>query len=145
MNVTMRPGKTVAAGVAIAAVAGVAILASIFMRGGGTGSGAGSGTGPAEGAGSAEPRPAASLQTTQPAPEVMTAGTTRPMKVIVRESSYFVDGRQVDLAQLVDLAEKVPDGPGVPILIEREPTARAKAEEDLKAALNQRSIVFGTD
>ena len=146
MSATTRSGKTVAAGVTIAALVGVAVLATIFMRGGGTGEGAGSGTGPADGAGSGtgNATPASALQSsTQPAAdEAPTTAPTRPMKIVVRGSSYVVDGREVDLMQIAELAEKVPDGPGVPVLIEHDPTARAKAEEDLKSALNERGIKF---
>lgn len=146
MNRTTRSGKTVAAGVTITALVGVAVLATILMRGGGTGEGAGSGTGPADssGTGTGNATPASAFQSpTQPSAEP--AAPQRPMKIVVRGSTYVVDGREVDLAQIPELAARVPEGPGVPVLIEHDPTSRAKAEEDLKAALSQHSIQFATD
>ena len=147
MHGTRRSGKTMAAGVTITALVGVAVLATILMRGGGTGEGAGSGTGPADGTGTGtgDATPASALQSsTQPSDDAPTT-PQRPMKIVVRGSSYVVDGREVALDQIDDLAAKVPEGPGVPVLIEHDPSSRAKAEEDLKAALNQHSIQFATD
>jgi hypothetical protein len=146
MNKTTRSGKTVAAGVTVTALVGVAVLATILMRGGGTGDGAGSGTGPADGTGtgSGTATPAA-FTSTQPSADTPPATPQRPMKIVVRGSSYLVDGREVELAKIGELAAQVPAGSGPAVLIEHDPSSRAKAEEDLKAALNQQSIQFATD
>ncbi|CAA9395621.1 MAG: hypothetical protein AVDCRST_MAG64-1522 [uncultured Phycisphaerae bacterium] len=145
MSRMTRPGKTVAAGVTLAAAVGVALVATLLMRGGGTGSGAGTGTGPADGAGpgTSAVAPTGSARTQPAQPE--NATPQRPMKIVVRGSSYFVDGREVKLEQIGELAAKVPEGEGIPVLIEHEPTSRAKAEEDLEAALTERGINFAAE
>jgi hypothetical protein len=56
-----------------------------------------------------------------------------------------VNGRPVDLATLSDLAGKVPAGSGAAVMIERSPSSRAKAENDLKAELTKKGIPFTTD
>ena len=141
-----QSGKTVAAGVTVVAAVGLATLAAIFFRGGGTGSGAGSGTGPASGTGTGTGtggtgNSATLVAQTQPAaPELQ-----RPLRVTIRESSYLVGGREVDLNQLGELAAKVPAGSGPAVMIERDPSSRAKAEEDLERALDERQIPHASD
>ena len=152
MSRPKRSGKTVAAGVTLVAAVGVAVLATIFMRGGGTGEGAGSGTGPADGTGTAtgaDPAaaPASLTQspTREPSDDAPPSQPQRPLKVTVRESTYLVNGREVDLAQLGELAAKVPEGSGPAVMIERDPTSRAKAEQDLIQALDERKVPHASD
>lgn len=150
MNKPKNSGKTVAAGVTLAAAVGVAIVAAIFMRGGGTGDGAGSGTGPADGTGSGTGKGASGSPATLTSPQTQQSpadvtAPQRPLKVTIRESAYLVDGREVDLAQLGELAAKVPEGPGVAVTIERDSTSRAKAELDLIKALDEKDLKHSSD
>jgi len=54
-------------------------------------------------------------------------------------------GQTVDLVTLTDLAAKVPAGSGAAVMVERSPTSRAKAENDLKEALAKKGITFTSD
>jgi hypothetical protein len=116
----------------IGAVAAVTAL-MIFLRGGGSGSGTGSGSGAGPGTGAPTTQ---TLLATQP---------TRPLKVTIQESNYLVSGRSVDLDAVTDLAAKVPAGSGPAVLVERSPSSRAKAENDLREALDKKSIPYASD
>ena len=125
-------GRTMAVGVGVIGVVGVVTLLAILFNGGGTGDG---GTG--EGAGTGTGTGAAATNPVMPA---MLAAPTRPMKVTIQESNYMVNGRPVDLETVSDLAGKVPAGSGPAVLVERTPSSRAKAEQDLKDALQKKGI-----
>jgi hypothetical protein len=123
------------AGVGLVGLVGVATLLAILFRGGGSGSGgtgdgAGRGTGPGTG---------------NPATQAMMAEPSRPLKVRIEESNYIVAGKTVPLDALTDLAARVPAGSGPAVLVERSPTSRAKAENDLRDALNQKGIPNASD
>ena len=120
-------------GVGTIGVAALAVLAAIFFRGGG-GSGSG-GTGTGSGTSG---NPAATQA-------VLPAQPQRPLRVSIRENDYVINERPVDLVTLTSLAEKVPAGTGPAVMIERSPSSRAKAEQDLKDALNKKQIPFASD
>jgi len=127
------------AGVGLIGVVAVGTLLAVLFRGGGSGSGgpggagAGSGGGPGTGTGAAATQ---SLAATQP---------SRPIKIRIDGSSYVVDGQSMDLAGVTDLAVKVPPGEGAAVIVERPGTSRAKAEEDLFAALDKRGVKYVKD
>jgi len=127
------------AGVGLIGVVAVGTLLAVLFRGGGSGSGgtggagAGSGAGPGTGTGAAATQ---SLAATQP---------SRPIKIRIDGSSYVVDGQSMDLAGVTDLAVKVPPGEGAAVIVERPGTSRAKAEEDLFAALDKRGVKYVKD
>jgi hypothetical protein len=129
-------GRTLATGIGVIAVVGVATLLAILFRGGGgsgdggSGAGAGRGTGPG----------------TSPTTQVsLPAAPQRPLKVVIQESDYLVNGQPVDLVTLTELAGKVPPGSGPAVLVERSPSSRAKAENDLRDALNKKGITHASD
>ena len=127
--------RTIGAGLGIAGLVGAATLLAILFRGGGTGSGgsgegAGRGTGPGTGA---------------PTTQAMLAEPTRPLKVRIEESNYLVNGKPVPLDSLTDLASRVPAGSGPAVLVERAPSSRAKAENDLRDALNKKGVTHASD
>jgi hypothetical protein len=125
-------GRTFRLGIGTIGIAAAAIVAAIFLRGGG-GTGTG-GTGTGTGSNSAAPSPAAAPSQPQ-----------RPLKVTIRENDYVVDGQTVDLVTLVDYAGKVPPGGGAAVTVQRSPSSRAKAENDLKEALAKKGITFTSD
>ena len=127
--------RTMGAGIGLIGVAGVAtLLAILFRGGGGTGTG---GTGTGQGTGT--------RASTSPTTQTLAAEPTRPLKVRIEESNYVVDGRQVPLESLTDLAAKVPAGSGPAVLVERALSSRAKAEKDLKEALDKKGITHASD
>ena len=130
--------KTMGAGVGLIGLVGIGtLLAVLFGRGGGSGSGGtGPGAGSGTGAGAGSPT-TQSMLAAQPA--------TRPLKVTIQESDYVVAGRPMDLATVAGLAEKVPPGEGVAVMVERSPSSRAKAEQDLRDALNKKGITHASD
>ena len=128
----LNSGRTMAVGVGVVGVVGVLTLLAILFKGGGTGDG-GTGEGAGRGTGSG-------TSATSPVVPAMLAPPTRPMKVTIQESNYMVNGRPVDLETLSDLAGKVPAGSGPAVLVERTPSSRAKAEQDLKDALQKKGI-----
>jgi hypothetical protein len=130
------------AGAGVVGVVVAATLAAIFLRGGGSGSGAGSGTGPSIGTGNMTETTALVPQT-----QAIVASYTpeRPMKVTVQESNYIVGGHAMSLEQLGELLAKVPEGSGPGVTIERAPSSRAKAEQDLKEALDKRKMTYASD
>ena len=128
----LNSGRTMAVGVGIVGVVGVATLLAILFKGGGTGTG-GTGTGTGTNG-----NPAAT-QTMLP------AEPQRPLRVTIRENDYIVNDRPVDLMTLTELAGKVPAGTGPAVMIERSPTSRAKAEQELRDALNTKQIPFASD
>ena len=127
--------KTMGAGMGLIGVAAVATVLAILFRGGGTGTG-GSGTGAGKGTG-----PGTSPAATQ----AMVAEPTRPLKVKIEESNYVVDDQPLSLDAVTELAAKVPTGSGPAVLVERAPTSRAKAENDLRDALNKKNISHASD
>ena len=132
----LNSGRTMAVGVGVIGVVGVLTVLAILFNGGGTGDG-GTGTGAGSGTGTGTTMPATqSLLANQP---------QRPMRVTIRESSYVVNGQPVDLATLTEMAARVPEGEGPAVVVERSPTSRAKAENDLKEAMGQKSIRFAMD
>lgn len=126
--------KTMRMGVGVIGVAALGILAAIFFRGGG-GSGTG-GTGTGSGA---------TTMSSLPDQTMAPATPQRPLKVVIRENVYEVDGRPVDTETLADMASKIPAGSGPAIMIERAPSSRAKAEADLRDMLNKKGITFASD
>ena len=130
--------RTMGAGVGLIGVVGVATLLAVLFRGGG-GSGSGGTGGAGAGAGSG---PGAGAPTTQ---ALLPAQPSRPMKVRIDGSNYVVDGRSMDLAAVTDLATQVPPGEGAAVVVERPGTSRAKAEEDLFAALDKRGVKYVRD
>ena len=134
----LNSGRTMAVGVGVIGVVGVLTVLAILFNGGGSGDG-GTGTGAGAGAG-------AGPGATQPATQSLLASQPqRPLRVTIRESSYVVNGQTVDLATLTEMAARVPEGDGPAIVVERSPTSRAKAENDLKDAMGQKSIRFAMD
>ena len=133
---SLNSGRTVAVGVGVVGVVGLATLLAIFFKGGGTGDG-GTGTGAGVGTGSGPTSPA--TQT------MLAAEPQRPLRVTIRENDYVVNGRPLDLAALTEMAGKVPAGSGAAVMVERAPTSRAKAEQDLKDALTKKGISFTSD
>ena len=132
----LNSGRTMAVGVGVIGVVGVVTLLAILFNGGGTGDG-GAGTGAGSGAGTGTTMPATqSLLASQP---------QRPLRVTIREGSYVVNGQTVDLATLTELAAKVPEGDGPAVVVERSPSSRAKAENDLKETMGQKNIRFAMD
>ena len=127
--------RTMGAGIGLIGAAGVVTLLAILFRGGGTGSG-GSGSGAGRGTG-----PGTGPATTQD----VTAEPTRPLKVKIEESNYVVDSQPLSLEGVTELAAKVPAGSGPAVLVERAPTSRAKAENDLRDALNKKGIPHASD
>jgi hypothetical protein len=127
----LNSGQTMRVGVGVIAVVGLAtLLAILFSGGGGGGSGTGGGTG----------------TSTAPATQaVLPATPLRPLVVTIRENTYVVNGRTVDLDTLTDLAGKVPPGDGPAVLVQRSPTSRAKAENDLWDTLNKKGVTFAKD
>jgi hypothetical protein len=118
----------------IGVVAAATVLAILFRGGGGSGSGgSGTGAGPGAGAGTTAP---SSLAATQP---------SRPLKVRIEGSDYVVNGKPMDLAAVTALAAKVPAGEGAAVVVERPGTSRAKAEEELFAALDKGGIKYVKD
>ena len=126
--------KTMGAGVGLIGLVAAATVLMILFRGGG-GRGTGSGTGTGAGSGTGAPTTQTFLAT-QP---------TRPLKVTIQESNYLVSGRSIDLEAVTDLAAKVPAGSGPAVLVERSPSSRAKAENDLREALDKKSIPYASD
>jgi hypothetical protein len=125
-------GRTFRLGLGTIGIAAAAIVAAVFFRGGGgTGSG-GAGTG-------------SGVQTSLPNQPMAPSQPQRPMKVTIQENSYVVDGQTVDLVTLVDMANKVPPGSGAAVTVQRSPSSRAKAENDLKDALAKKGIAFTSD
>ena len=122
----------------IGAVGLVTLVLILFRGGGGTGSG---GTGP--GAGSGTDSGTGGPPTT--AAFLASLPTTRPLKVTIQESDYIVAGRPLDLATVTDLAARVPAGTGPAVLIERPGSSRAKAEVDLREALDKKGIPHAQD
>jgi hypothetical protein len=119
-------------GVGTIGVVALGVIAAIFFgRGGGSGTG-GTGTG----AGTSSSLPNQAMPPTPP---------QRPLKVTIRENDYVVDGRPVDLVGLTEMAGKVPPGSGAAVMVERSPSSRAKAENDLKDALTRKGIPFTSD
>ena len=123
----------------IGAVGLVTVLMILFRGGGGTGTG---GTGPSAGTagtGSSTGGPPTT------AAFLATLPTSRPLKVTIQESDYVVAGRPLDLATVTDLAARVPAGTGPAVLIERPGSSRAKAEVDLREALDKKGIPHAQD
>ena len=133
--------KTMGAGVGlIGAVGLVTVLMILFRGGGGTGTGGtgpGAGAGPGTGSGTVGPPTTAAFLASLP--------TSRPLKVTIQESDYVVAGRPLDLATVTDLAARIPAGTGPAVLIERPGSSRAKAEVDLREALDKKGIPHAQD
>jgi hypothetical protein len=130
----LNSGRTMAVGVGVIGVVAVATILAIIFGEGGTGDG-GTGTGSGTHTGTTVP----STQSLLP------AQPKRPLVVTIRENNYEVNGRPVDLETLTDLASKVPSGDGPAVMVQRAPTSRAKAENDLFDALNKQGITFARD
>jgi len=125
-------GRTMRVGVGTIGVVALGVVAAIFFgRGGGSGSG-GTGTG----SGTSVSLPNQPMQPTQP---------QRPLRVTIRENGYVVNGQTVDLVSLTDMAGKVPPGSGAAVMVERSPSSRAKAEQDLKDALTKKGVSYTSD
>jgi hypothetical protein len=125
-------GRTFKLGLGTIGVAAAAIVAAIFLRGGGGSGSGGTGTG-------------TGTQTSLPNQPIAPSQPQRPLKVTIRENDYVVDGRPVDLVTLVDLANRIPPGSGAAVTVQRSPSSRAKAENDLKEALTKKGIAFTSD
>ena len=134
----LNSGRTMAVGVGVVGVVGVLTLLAILFNGGGTGDG-GTGEGAGRGSGTGAGNPATQTMLAQP------QQPQRPMRVSIRDNNYVVNGQNHDLATLVDMATKVPPGEGAAVLVERSATSRAKAEEELFAALDKRGVKYSRD
>ena len=126
-------GRTMRLGVGTIGVVAIGIVAAIFFRGAGRGPGGGGGTG------------TGGTSSSLPNQQMLPSQPQRPLKVTIRENAYVVNGQPVDLVTLTDLAGKVPAGSGAAVMVERSPTSRAKAENDLKDALTKKGISFTSD
>ena len=129
--------KTMGAGVGLIGLVAAGTLLAVLFRGGGSGSG-GTGTGAGRGSGPGT----ASAPTTQ---TLLASTPARPMKITVKASNYEVNGQSLDLNTVTELATKVPPGDGPAVIIERPETSRARAEEDLYAALQKRGVQYVRD
>ena len=125
--------KTMGAGIGLISVVGVATLLAILFRGGGSGSG---GSGQGSGTSSGMSATTQAIAATEP---------TRPLKVRIEESSYVVNGQRLDLPAVMEMVGKVPSGDGPAVVVERPGTSRAKAEEELFAALDKQGVQFMRD
>jgi hypothetical protein len=61
----------------------------------------------------------------------------RPLRVQIDGNRYLVDGKEVDLPTVTQMASQVPPGDGPAVEVKRTESSRVKAEQDLKAALEK--------
>ena len=124
-----------------ALLAGIVALWQFGPRfGWGPGGGRGPGQGGTDRLGIVDPqqqddsaaRTASAAQKPQPA--------QRPLRIRIDGNRYLVDGREVDLPTLTQMATQVPPGEGPAIQVERNETSRVKAEQDLKAAIDKEKL-----
>ena len=64
----------------------------------------------------------------------------RPLRVQIEGTRYLVDGKEVDLATIGQMARQVPPGDGPAVEVKRNETSRVKAEQDLKAAIEKEKL-----
>ncbi len=108
----------------------------------GGGDGGGSGTPGTPGPVGIQTPPPAS----KPAPVTPPPVATRPkppagpIKVVIKEKSYYVNGKEVSLAEIVRLARQVPAGAAKPIQIVPDTTARLSAIEELTTKFKAENI-----
>lgn len=69
-----------------------------------------------------------------------TAAPARPLRVTIDGTRYMVDGKEVDLDAITKMADKVPAGEGPAVEVTRAGTSRVKAEQELKAAIDERHL-----
>lgn len=69
-----------------------------------------------------------------------TAAPARPLRVTIDGTRYMVDGKEVDLDTITKMADKVPAGEGPAVEVTRAGTSRVKAEQELKAAIDERHL-----
>jgi hypothetical protein len=125
-------GKVVGVGAVIAAIVALWQFAPRFGWGPG-GRGAGHGTGTDQTVQSPEDNAhlAASRQVAAP---------TRPLRVTIDGNRYMVNGKEVDLNTITKMADKVPAGEGPAVEVTRAGSSRVKAEQELKAAIDDRHL-----
>jgi hypothetical protein len=125
-----KTGKVVGVAAVLAAIIGLWQFGPRFGWGpGGKGAGNGSGTGTM-----ADNTAILSSGGEKPqAPQ-------RPLRVTIDSTRYLVNGKEVDLPTITQLVSKVPAGEGPAIEIKREGSSRVKAEQDLKAALDEKHV-----
>lgn len=134
----MRKRIIIAAAVIGLGAAAIYFSASSFFGsgrggGGGGGSGTGSGTG---GQVATQAAPGEGLPGSLPQGGV----GGRPLSVTIDAHKYLVNGREMTLEAVVELASKVPPGQGPAVLVKREPASRAKAEIALREKLESLKI-----
>jgi hypothetical protein len=61
----------------------------------------------------------------------------RPLRVQIEGTRYLVDGKEVDLAAITQMAKQVPPGDGPVVEVKRNESSRASAEQELKAAMEK--------
>jgi hypothetical protein len=133
-------GKVVAVGTLAALVA----LGAYLLPKLGWGTGGGKGDGGA-GAGSADVSRAtpSAAQGTSPAASIAQT-PTGPLRIRVQGSDYYIGDGKVTLEQAVERAKQAPKPPGggAPVEIVYTGSARAGAEEALRAKLKEANITF---
>ena len=132
-------GKVMAVGL----LAGLVALGAYLLPkvGWGTGGGKGGGTGSADVSGAT---PSASQGKTPAASLAQTPVETGPLRVRVQGSDYFIGDSKVTLDQVMERAKNAPKPPsgGSPVEIVYTGSARAGAEESLRAKLREAKITF---
>ncbi len=114
----------------------LAVLAAYFLGSTlGLPFGSGSGHGGAGTPGDAEDR--------QQTPASLTAqDIDRPMVVEVSEHDYVILQRRVDLPRVLALASQIPSGDGPAVVVRLRNDSRAKAENELKEALDAADVRY---
>jgi hypothetical protein len=64
----------------------------------------------------------------------------RPLRVQIEGNRYLVDGREVDLPTITQMAAQVPPGEGPAVEVKRNESSRVKAEQDLKVAIEKEKL-----
>ncbi len=70
---------------------------------------------------------------------------TRPLEVTIQDWTYLVNGREVSLEHVVELAQGVPPGSGPAVDITCKASSRASAEVELQRALEAKGVSFRLD
>ncbi|MFP4355798.1 MAG: hypothetical protein ACLFUJ_11805 [Phycisphaerae bacterium] len=80
-------------------------------------------------------------QQVEPEPQPLSqADLKRPMVIEISGHQYFVQQQPVELGRLIELASAVPDGQGPAVVVRRLEDSRARAENDLKEALEAANV-----
>jgi hypothetical protein len=135
-------GKVLVAGTLVGLIA----LGAYLLPKLGWGTGGGKGDGGA-GGGSADvsrATPSASQGNTPAASIAQTPVETGPLRIRVQGSDYFIGDSKVTLDQAIERAKNAPKPPGggAPVEIVYTGSARAAAEETLRAKLREANVAF---